>query len=551
LVEEVWIGIDWHGDCSDNDNTNTFAGAKSMFIKAITIENFKGISKPVRIEFKPLTLLFGPNSGGKSSIIQALHYLREILENRKLDVDKTTAGGDFIDLGGFRKYVNGHDDSKRISFKIELNDIKGDYSFENEPFDRQSDYYELFNELQGSTSGYFEFSIALDRESVIVDKALFFLIDKYAYVIDNIGSDTISYSAIGMFSYLAKNTILSNITKVFDHFCKGIEFAEDKQDTYFTIENSNEQNYIKKCRKQKSDKSFNPLPEYNSTLLKWNDTEDCIFDYIRYGMICTIVDELKSMLYLGPLRTIPPRNYTPLRVTSSARWADGLAAWDKVSIPQKQFEGELQEINKWMGKERLDTGYILGASKKAYLIPLDHPDLKRLIEDSDLSHDDKQHIVDKLPIEARFSILQEKDKLEVSPCDVGVGISQVFPVVVACLEKDASFVIIEQPELHIHPRLQVNLGDLFINAVSKEKCLIIETHSEHLLLRVMRRMRETFNKNLPEGYPEIKPSEITILYVQPTDSGTVVRVLELDAEGQLLDQWPDGFFEEGYRERFA
>ena len=45
-----------------------------MLIKAITIENFKGISEPVRVEFKPLTLLFGPNSSGKSTIIQALHY---------------------------------------------------------------------------------------------------------------------------------------------------------------------------------------------------------------------------------------------------------------------------------------------------------------------------------------------------------------------------------------------------------------------------------------------------------------------------------------------
>jgi AAA15 family ATPase/GTPase len=50
-----------------------------MIIKALTIENFKGISNPVRVEFKPITLLFGPNSAGKSTIVQALHYAREVL----------------------------------------------------------------------------------------------------------------------------------------------------------------------------------------------------------------------------------------------------------------------------------------------------------------------------------------------------------------------------------------------------------------------------------------------------------------------------------------
>ena len=52
-----------------------------MRIKAITIENFKSIGEPVRVEFKPLTLLFGPNSAGKSTIIQALHYIREVLSS--------------------------------------------------------------------------------------------------------------------------------------------------------------------------------------------------------------------------------------------------------------------------------------------------------------------------------------------------------------------------------------------------------------------------------------------------------------------------------------
>jgi predicted ATPase len=70
-----------------------------MSITAITIENFKGIKGPLRIEIKPITLLFGPNSAGKSTIIQALHFAREIFERDNLNPDWTIAGGDSVDLG--------------------------------------------------------------------------------------------------------------------------------------------------------------------------------------------------------------------------------------------------------------------------------------------------------------------------------------------------------------------------------------------------------------------------------------------------------------------
>lgn len=74
-----------------------------MIIKALTLENFKGIAEPVRIEFKPITLLFGPNSAGKSTVLQALVYTREILERHNLDPDRTLLGGEWMDLGGVRQ----------------------------------------------------------------------------------------------------------------------------------------------------------------------------------------------------------------------------------------------------------------------------------------------------------------------------------------------------------------------------------------------------------------------------------------------------------------
>lgn len=83
-------------------------------ITAVEIENFKGIRDRVRVELKPLTLLFGANSAGKSTIIQALHYAREIFEQHNLDAHRTRSGGDALDLGGFKNLVHNHELSRPI-----------------------------------------------------------------------------------------------------------------------------------------------------------------------------------------------------------------------------------------------------------------------------------------------------------------------------------------------------------------------------------------------------------------------------------------------------
>ena len=91
-----------------------------MTIKALTLENFKGIREPVRIEFAPLTLLFGANSVGKSTIMQALMYAREVLERNNCDAGYTELGGEIVDLGGFENIVYAHDLSRPIRMRFEL-----------------------------------------------------------------------------------------------------------------------------------------------------------------------------------------------------------------------------------------------------------------------------------------------------------------------------------------------------------------------------------------------------------------------------------------------
>ena len=150
-------------------------------------------------------------------------------------------------------------------------------------------------------------------------------------------------------------------------------------------------------------------------------------------------------------------------------------------------------------------------------------------------------------------MIDKRSNTAVSHRDVGIGISQVLPVLASAYAARNKIIAIEQPEIHLHPALQADLSDVFIRSALGEgkNRFLIETHSEHLLLRVMRRMRETSNGKLPEGAPKVTPNDVCVLFVQPKGTSSFVRHLELDEEGRLLDAWPGGFFEEGFRERFA
>lgn len=124
----------------------------------------------------------------------------------------------------------------------------------------------------------------------------------------------------------------------------------------------------------------------------------------------------------------------------------------------------------------------------------------------------------------------------VSERAVGYGIGQLLPIVTQCLATSGGMILVEQPEVHIHPRLQASLGDLFVDTVVSGRAqLLIETHSEHLILRVLRLVRDGV----------ISAADLAVLYVDLHDDGaSFVRRLDVDANGELVDGWPGGFFDE-------
>lgn len=218
---------------------------------------------------------------------------------------------------------------------------------------------------------------------------------------------------------------------------------------------------------------------------------------------------LKQSVYLGPMRDYPQRFYNFSGKSTKKVGKSGAGSSDLL------FEDStfLDKVN--------DTLATFNIGHKVKIVSFQDRETNEL---SDFYT---------IRLEDNFS------QTNVSLLDVGFGVSQVLPVIVQSLFARNQTILIEQPEVHIHPRLQTELGDLFIESTKDfGNCFIVETHSEHLMLRLQRRIREG----------KLSPEDISVVYVDRSEDGAVCLQLRLDNEGDFIDHWPDGFFDEDYKE---
>lgn len=541
-----------------------------MILKAITIENFKGIREPVRVELRPVTLLFGANSAGKSTVVQALHFAQEIFERHNVDPGKTLIGGEAINLGGFETLVYGHDRSRPIIIRLELNLAETELPVYRLPYVTSfSDYaVDPFREID---SGWVEVQV---EWSELLGRPI---LKEYS-----VGLNDEPFAKIQASSDL-KNIEVTQLSTEHSAFSKEYVQSEDQS--------SIEDEFAELLSQDDRVGSYNQIFMMGFEVLKPNyiGLDNLYFgvqgqsdampafgrplaiqeeafeeqadqptkrEFIE-GLSSYIVgvgelarDALRAFRYLGPLREVPPRNFEAETSPDEGRWAHGLAAWDTLA---RSDQALVDELNKWLEREdRLNTGYQVEL-KQYKELDINSPYYYSVLGSrADLDEEDGiPSWIERLPVKSRLLLREVRNGIEVQPQDVGVGISQLIPVIVAALTTKTGIVAIEQPELHIHPAWQVVLGDLFLTqAKQRDLVFLLETHSEHLMLRLLRRIRETHDDDLPPGAPEATPGDVSVLYVESTEDGARIFPLKVNESGDFDNKWPRGFFNERAEELF-
>lgn len=573
-------------------------------ITKIAIENFKGIGDRIEIPVRPITLLFGANSAGKSTIMQALHYVREILERQNLDATKTLTGGDSIDLGGFAEFVHKKELNRsvvvRIDFKLdwrngdELKDYLTDDKYLNDfevSFDANSDSEDEYASYQvniGSighglpvvTEFWVEFEVA---HSAILHKPY---IARYS-----VGAEGEKIADI-LYKPGNKEAEITNIFSEHPLFCSHLEFDEKihkevelLKDLYWYCEIHDKVKDIESLSIP-----FETNPEYGAlpvldkkfdlpTLLPEkqieppntkDDKEQNISykkfqDSVRSGKaIATLLTQyligtaeyarnyLLQLRYIGPLRVVPPKETSQIGHLDESRWSNGMGAWD--ILLKQENEKLVQNVSIWLSeKERLNTGYELIAKD---IREIDESFQQKMLK-VEWEEDDPEITgtilkdLQRLPQKRRLWLYDINKDTYVDPCAVGVGLSQIIPVIAAILADSANLIQIEQPGLHLHPTQQAAVGDLvFFGAMQRKKQILIETHSIHMILRLLRRLRDTHKKH-PYENTELKPMDMIILYVDSSDGPVNVFEIGVGDDGELLQPWPDKFFDQDYMERFS
>lgn len=541
-------------------------------ITAIELENFQSIGTRTLIPIRDLTLMFGPNGAGKSSLFDAIHLLKVIVSD-----DWGYNNQKLIELlNRWSRNVTTKNPSNEIGVGIQI------FVDENWSWDDLGDI-DIFNRLDRVAVSSIEKNS--DYGEVFLEKNYYFFIK-----FQNFSNNDYDWAISELTISSENNKILEIKQKEAKNYPTGHLFKQDWID-FSKIEKI-------KGKHQSIGINENILFGTAHTLLghinarQWFDKtfegdfdleEEFIhlfqqlIDFFKF----IISTELRYTPLVQASRTVPtPRDVSvllpgekswketnggKLRIGYRLEWSSLLKTLDQVISTNESHWYKLCEFlatyETSTDSDELETEWDLLSPlgkinnllreelfiDNAYQISGEIFCVTSLDEIKNLDIDDSRYYPKLVHL---FLIDNYQRTLEIE--DVGSGIGYVLPVLVSLVQDDIS--LIQQPELHLHPKLQGALGEAIVKAIENKKFYraftLIETHSEHILLRVMRLIRTTSQRK-DDVISPLTYENVSILYFDPLPNGeTQVKRLRLAPDGQLIDRWPGGFFNERFRDIF-
>ncbi|WP_298068435.1 DUF3696 domain-containing protein [uncultured Mailhella sp.] len=436
-------------------------------LKELRIQNFKGWKDTGTIRLAPISLFFGANSSGKSSIGQFLIMLKQTVESPDRKAVFYPGGkSSAVQLGSYQEMVFHRDPKNKIAFdyrwslmeSLKFKDLLSDKTFSG-------------NELDFSA----EIELSDARKNLL---------------------------QVAEFQYRLLDNNMQSLS---------INFSRKSNKNEYTVLAEQYKLVRKKMRvwALKDVVRFYGFPD----------------EVVAYYQNAEFVQSLNfaheklfsSIYYLGPLRTKAERLYT----------------WSGIAPESVGFAGENTIAAILAARDRkISLGYRRPAKQFEEIIALKFKEMG-LIEEFRVSPISKQ----RQDYEVKVRTKGSGDWVDLP--DVGFGISQVLPVLVQCFYAPAgSIILMEQPEIHLHPSAQSALADVIIEVINSRENgndrniqVVIETHSEHFLRRLQRRIAED----------AISQKEVSVYFANNSKTPATLEPLQIDVFGNIKN-WPENFF---------
>lgn len=449
------------------------------------------------MNISPITVMCGTNSCGKSTILQSILSLKQTFESK--DPNQTLLlNGRFVHLGSLENIIFEKSSKNQLEFDIRFSMAR-----------ESGDYTRL---------GYI-FPEIVQTQSHLTKRLILQFKVKLKTSTSTVRSGLVKPSIVDLIEF---NLLThGDVSKVHGNF--SLQYVED--DKYILNSQglisswANEAVQFKDKEVRVAFVNLSPL----SVAPIGKESEGTLTDvnFTLYRLRDVLQRYFGQITYIGPLREEPSRRYIYEDEIVEIGSKGENAAYIFLAEQTKRIENHFFYNAVSDRFERPKKGMYLDDAVNSWL------DLLNI----------KKFKAEPIGEIIRLNLDAASSPTRVSIADVGFGVSQVFPIILEGLRMNAgSTLLLEQPEIHLHPKVQMQMADYFISLALSGKRLIIETHSDHIINRLVRRIVE--DKEYDLG------SLVSIYFIEARkDEGSVYEKVKIDEKRGILN-WPRDFFDQ-------